>query len=351
MESCFNLNSTSYLVINMNKRMYRLGYFSIIIVLLLFMIFNIIFNLFIINFSLLVFFWAIKFLSGFGIMLSIANGFLIFLKKFKERIEKKHLNIFNIVQIITPLIIISYAIYQVISSYLTGKIFTQTGFWLILDLLIYFYGIISLLLNLYVLPIIRDQIEEAAELGKLSWWKKGARKVARGVKKKYFELRKAYASAQVQDQMTTKEILDLWRKKFALNFLLVIGIGSILFTPITFICIVFWLRIYIFFRSKIKTYEKISLLVALIFIGLISLILPFLNLPIYANIERFYWSAQLFYLVGVVIAAIIFVKKLLELQGITISSQKLKRREKQIETLEKEKQELEQKLKEREEPE
>ncbi len=315
------------------------------------MIFNIIFDLFILDFSLLVFFWAVKFLSGFGIMFSIANGFLIILKKFGDKFEEKHLNIFNIVQIITPLIIIGYAIYQVISSYFAKSIFSQTGVWLLLDLLIYFYGIISLLLNLYVLPIIRDQIEEAVELGKFNWWKKGAKKVARGIKKKYFELRKEYASAQVQDQMTTKEILDLWRKKFALNFLLIIGIGSILFTPITFICVVFWLRIFIFFRNKIKTYEKISLLVALIFIGLISLILPFLNLPIYASIERFYWSAQIFYLIGVVIAAIIFVKKLLELQGITISGQKIKRREKQIETLQKEKQELEQKLMEKEESE
>jgi hypothetical protein len=149
--------------------------------------------------------------------------------------------------------------------------------------------------------------------------------------------------------MTTKEILDLWRKKFALNFLLIIGIGSILFTPITFVCIMFWLRIFIFFRSKVKTYEKISLLVSLIFIGLISLILPFLNLPVYAGIEKFYWSAQIFYLIGAVIAAIIFVKKLLELQGITISNQKIKRREKQIKTLKKEKQELEQKLKGKEE--
>ena len=338
-------------MINMNERMYRIGYFSIITVLLLFMIFNIMFNLFIIDFSLLIFFWAVKFLSGFGIMLSIANGFLIILKRFKDRIEKKHLNVFNIVQIITPLIIISYAIYQVISSYSTGKIFSQTGFWLIINLLIYFYGIVSLLVNLYILPIIRDQIEEAAELGKLRWWKKRAKKAARGIKKKYFELRKEYASAQVQVQMTTKEILDLWRKKFALNFLLIIGIGSILFTPITFVCIIFWSRIFIFFRSKVKTYEKISLLVSLVFIGVISLILPFLNLSIYASIERFYWSAQIFYLIGVLIAAIIFIKKLLELQGITISSQRIKRREKQIETLKKEKQELEQKLKEKKESE
>jgi hypothetical protein len=202
-------------------------------------------------------------------------------------------------------------------------------------------------LNLYILPIIRDQITEAAELGKLSWWKKGTKRVARGIKKKYFELRKEYASAQVQDQMTAKEILDLWRKKFALNFLLIIGIGSIIFTPITVICIVFWLRVYIFFRDKIKTYEKISLLISLVFIGILTLILPFLNLSVYANISKFYWSAELFYLIGIVIASSIFVKKLLSLQGITIAQQKIKRREKKIKELEEEKKELKKKLEEK----
>ena len=331
----------------MDDNLYRIGYFSMIILTLLLMILNILFDLFLLDFSLLIFFWAIKFLSGFGIMLSIANAFLIILKKYKDKFQKKDLRIFNFIQILTPLIIISYAIYKVISSYLEGAIFTQTGFWLIFDLLIYFYGIISLLLNLYLLPIIRDQIEEAAELGKLTWWKKSAKKVYRGIKKKYFELRKEYASAQVQVQMTTKEILDLWRKKFALNFLLIIGMGSILFTPITFICVAFWLRIFIFFRSKIKFYERISLLISIIFIGVITLILPFLNLSIYSNIEQYYWSAEIFYLVGIVIASIIFIKKLLELQGITINSQKIKRREKQIEVLKKDKEELENKLNEK----
>ena len=331
----------------MDDKLYRIGYFSLIFIALLFMILNIVFDLFLLDFSLLIFFWALKFLSGFGIMLSIANGFLIILKKYKDRFQKKDLNIFNIVQILTPVIIVIYAIYKVISSYLEGAILTQTGFWLIIDLLIYFYGIISLLVNLYILPLIKDQIEEAAEFGKLAWWKKGAKKVYRGIKKKYFELRKEYASAQVQVQMTTKEILDLWRKKFALNFLLIIGIGSILFTPVAFICIVFWLRIYIFFRNRIKFYERISLLISLIFIGIITLILPFLNLSIYSNIEKYYWSAEIFYLTGVIIASIIFLKKLLELQGITLSSQKIKRRDKQIEALKKEKEKLENRLNEK----
>ncbi|MEJ2294133.1 MAG: hypothetical protein P8Y23_05135 [Candidatus Lokiarchaeota archaeon] len=328
----------------MNEKLYRIIYFVLLLASILFMIFNLTYNLLYLDFFLLVFFWAVKFLSGFGILLSVANVFLIFLKKFKERLGKKELTIFNIVQIVVPVILIIYAIYQVISSFISKSIISQTGFWFWFGLLIYLYGILSLLLNLYILPIIRDEITEAAELGKLSWWKKGAKKVARGIKKKFFELRKEYASAQVQDQMTTKEILDLWRNKFALNFLLIIGIGSIIFTPITLICIIFWFRIYIFFRNKIKKYEKISLLVSLIFIGVITLILPFLNLSIYANISDFYWTANLFYLIGIVIASIIFVTKLLSLQGITISDQKIKRREKKIEELEEEKEELKKKL-------
>ena len=332
----------------MNEKLYRIIYFTILVASVVFMIFNLTFDLLYLDVFLLVFFWAVKFLSGFGIILSIANVFLIVLKKFKEKFGKKELNIFNIVQIVVPLIFIGYAIYSIGISYINKVIIGGTGFWYWVNLLIYLYGILSLLLNLYILPIIRDEITEAAEMGKLSWWKKGVKKVARGIKKKYFELRKEYANAQVQDQMTAKEILDLWRNKFALNFLLILGIGSIIFTPVTIVCIIFWLRIYIFFRSKIKKYEKISLLVSLIFIGIITLILPFLNLSIYANISDFYWTANLFYLIGIVIASIIFVKKLLTLQGITIAEQKIKRREKKIEELEEEKDKLKQKLEEKE---
>jgi MFS family permease len=332
----------------MNEKLYRIIYFVLLLASILFMIFNLTFNLLYLNFFLLVFFWAVKFLSGFGILLSIANVFLIVLKKFKERFGKKELTIFNIIQIVVPLILIIYATYQVITSFISKTIISQTGFWFWFGLLIYLYGILSLLLNLYILPIIRDEITEAAELGKLNWWKRGAKKVARGIKKKYFELKKEYASAQVQDQMTAKEILDLWRNKFALNFLLIIGIGSIIFTPITLVCIIFWFRVYIFFRSKIKTYEKISLLISLIFIGVITLIFPFLPSSIYINIANYYWTANLFYLIGIVIASIIFVKKLLSLQGITIAAQKIKRREKKIEELEEEKEELKRKLKEKE---
>jgi hypothetical protein len=330
----------------MNDKLYRVIYFIILAASVLFMILNLTFDLLYLDFSLLVFFWAVKFLSGFGIVLSLANVFVIILKKFKYKFAKKELSIFTIIQVVIPLILIGYATYKIVLSYIRKTIITQTGFWFWFDLLLYLYGIISLLLSLYIFPIIRDEIEEAAELGKLSWWKKGAKRVARGIKKRYFELRKEYASAQVQDQMTTKEILDLWRKKFALNFLLIIGIGSIIFTPIAIICIIFWVRIYIFFRSKIKKYEKITLLISLIIIGITTLILPFLNLTIYVNISNFYWTAELFYLIGIVIASVIFVKKLLSLQGITLAAQKIKRRDKKIEELEKEKEELKRKLEE-----
>lgn len=340
---------STYRVIFMNEKLYRLIYFIILIASIIFMIFNLTFDLLYLDVFLLVFFWAVKFLSGFGIILSIANVFLIILKKFKEKFGKKELNVFNIVQIVIPLIFIGYAIYSVFVSYINKAIIGGTGFWYWVNLLIYLYGILSLLLNLYILPIIRDEITEAAEMGKISWWKKGAKKIARGIKKKYFQLRKEYASAQVQDQMTAKEILDLWRNKFALNFLLIVGIGSIIFTPVTIVCIIFWSRIYIFYRSKIKKYEKLSLLVSLIFIGIITLILPFLNLSIYTNISDLFWTANLFYLLGIVIASIIFVKRLLTLQGMTLSEQRIKKREKKIEKLEEEKEKLKRKLEEKEE--
>ncbi|MCK4286803.1 MAG: hypothetical protein KAX18_11400, partial [Candidatus Lokiarchaeota archaeon] len=191
---------------------------------------------------------------------------------------------------------------------------------------------------------------KAVELGKLSFWKKKAKKEERDIKKKYFSLRKEFARAQVQDQMTVKEILDIWRNKFAINFLLVLALGSLIFTPIAFICIMYWLHLYVFFRIQTRTWEKVILLVGMIWIGFVAVISPFLpllNLQIYDTIDPHFWTINLFYLFGILVATYIFIKKLLNLQGITITALKMKSKDKKIQKLKEDKEELERKLQEK----
>lgn len=327
------------------KLLYIIGLISSSIIMLWFFIFGIL----TLNITFLIFFWVIMFLSGFGLILGIANGFLLLMDKFSGKLKKKSTKSLIVVEIIIPTILIGYAIYKIFSSYFQATAVTQEGIWFWMDKILYIYGIVSLLLNLYILPLASEQFQKAVELGKLTFWKKKAKKVAREIKKKYFSLRKEFAKAQVQDQMTVKEILDLWRNKFAINVLLVLAIGSLIFTPIAFICVMYWLHLYVFYRIQTRSWEKVILLVGIIWIGLIAVVspfLPFLNLQIYETIDPYFWTVNVFYLVGILVATYIFIKKLLNLQGITITALRMRSKDKKIQKLKEEKEELERQLKE-----
>jgi len=237
-----------------------------------------------------------------------------------------------------------YAIYLIFSNYAQGGIITRSGLLFWSDTILFIYGIGSLLLNLYIRPIINEQFHEAVELGKIHWWKKGAKILARRIKKKYFNLRKEHAKAHIQDQMTVTEILGLWQRKFAINLLLVIAVGALFFTPLVFICAAYWLKLYVFYKNKIRTYEKIALLIAVIWIGAMAIVSPFLNLGLYSAISNYYWTVNILYLAGIVVSSAIFINKLLELQGVTMHAMKLRIKERKIRKLTEEKKELENKL-------
>ena len=297
------------------------------------------------NLTSIIFFYAVKFLSGFGLILSIANGFLILLDKASEKLDKRGTNIVIVLQIFVPFVFIGYAIYLSISSYFRNTLFSSSGgFWLVIEVLIYFYGILSLLLTLYLFPLMKDKFYKGIELSKFSAVKKGAKGAARKVKKKFFTLKGDYALVQKQDQLTVKDLLESWRIKFAINFLLVIAIGSLIFTPLAFLCIFYWLRLYVFFRSERKEYERYVLMIAIAIIGIFALVAPFINLPFYTSIAPFIWTINLFYLFGISFASYILIKKLLSLQGFTIQELKMKKKDSQIEKLEREKEELKKQL-------
>lgn len=325
---------------NSIKIIYIVGLISSTIFMLIIMIFGVIS----LNVTSLMFFFAIKFLSGFGLLISIATGFLILLDNASEKLTKKGTLVVIIIEIVIPFVLIGYAIYQIVSSYFSETLFSQQGFWFVVEVIVYLYGIISLFLNLYIIPLTKDTFYKGIELSKFIGIKKRAKSAARKVKKKYFVLKKNYAQTHKQDQLTVKDLLDSWRIKFAINFLIIIAIGSIIFTPISFICIIYWLRLYVIFRAERKDFERYSLLITILFIVLIATIAPFLNLTFYSSIAQYYWTINIFYLIGILLASYIFIKRLLSLRGITIQDYKMKRKDKKIEQLEKEKEELKKKL-------
>ncbi len=322
------------------KVIYYIGSTISLVIMLLIMIFGVL----TLDITSLIFFYAIKFLSGFGLILSIANGFLVLLDKASEKLDKKATNIVVIVEIVVPFVFIGYAIYQIFSSFFKSTLFSQEGFWLVVEILIYIYGILSLLINLYILPLFKDTFYKGVELSKFIGFKKGAKTAVRKVKKKFYALRGEYAKLEKQDHLTIRDLLGTWRNKFAVNFLIILAIGSLIFTPIAFICVMYWLRLYVLFRIERKNYERFMLLIGISIVGIIALLAPFLNLPFFVAISQYFWTINIFYLLGIVSASYIFLRRLLSLRGFTIQDLKMKRKDKQIEKLEREKAELRKQL-------
>jgi hypothetical protein len=290
-----------------------------------FMVLEFVFGFLELSITILIFFWAMKLLSGFGLILTVSNIILWILNRFTEKFSKKDIQVLVIIQIIVPGILIGYATYTIFSSLPPSPPSTSIQYWI--DLILFIYGIISLMLSLYIIPLIKEEFREAVDTGIIDRAKKGAKRIGRKVKKSYYNWRGNYAKVQIQDQMTLGEVLNIWRNRFAVYLLIPIAIGSLIFAPIAFVCIVFWLKIIVFEKSKPRLYERLLLLISIITITIIVCLSYILNLDFYTTTEPFAWTIQVFYLFGIVLSTVVFIQQFVKLRGITIKKIKKEIRE------------------------
>ncbi|TFG00096.1 MAG: hypothetical protein EU541_03225 [Promethearchaeota archaeon] len=296
-----------------------LGISTVVMITLFLLLF--LFRFTLLNYTLLFFFWVLKFLSGFGLILTVANIFLVLLNLTKDKVGKSAVNAFVIIQVVIPVILIIFGVYKIITSLTPGTPTTPTdiSFWM--DFLLFAFGICSISLSLYVIPLLKEEFQSAVDEGLFTRIKRGAKKVGRKTKKKYFSFRKQYAKAEIQDQTTIKEILEIWRSKFAVYLLLPLGIGSLIFTPIAFVFLVFWIKFFVFDEDP-KPYERICLLISIIVVATIGLLSYLFDWIFYSAISEFFWSIELFYLAGIVISSIIFIYQVIQLKGVTLEDVK-----------------------------
>ncbi|MHA1884198.1 MAG: hypothetical protein ACW96S_04040 [Promethearchaeota archaeon] len=280
------------------------------------MILELIFGFVALNITFLIFFWTMKLLSGFGLIITVANGILWILNRFTEKLSKKEVQILVIIQVIVPGILVGYAIYSIISNLPPST--PLVGFRKWIDLILFLYGILSLIISLYIFPLIREEFQEVVDQGLFSRAKKSGKGIGRKLKKRYFKWRGKYAKVQIQDQMTIGEVLDIWRNRFAVYLLIPIAIGTLVFTPVAFVCIIFWLKIIVFDKGEPKFYERIALLISMIFIALIASLSYTFNWVFYTQIQPLFWTIQIFYLIGIIISSAIFIYQFIKLKGITI---------------------------------
>ncbi|MFX0019517.1 MAG: hypothetical protein ACFFAK_05765 [Promethearchaeota archaeon] len=312
----------------MNLKKFDIFYIIGLVATTVFMILELIFEFVPLDFTFLIFFWTMKLLSGFGLILSVANGILWILNRFTEKFEKKHVQALVIIQIIVPAILTGYAIYSIVSNLPPTTPLTGLRYWF--DLILFLYGIISIMASLYIIPLIREEFQEAIDKGIIKRIKSGAKKIGRGIKKKYFTWRGKYAKVQIQDQMTLGEVLEIWRSRFAVYLLIPLAIGSLIFTPAAFICIIFWLKIFVLDKGEPKLYERIALIISMIWIATIASISYAFDLIFYTSIKPLFWTIQVFYLAGILISSVIFIYRFAKLKGITIK--KIKEEIKEIKT-------------------
>ena len=322
------------------KKFNRL-YLTGLIISTLFMILILVFWIRITSFTFLIFFWVVKFLSGFGLILSITNGFLFLLSRRKDKLSKRGTNLIIIFQIFIPIILILYAIDKLYSGYVgSASTLSMTGIWADIyvwfDNIIYIYGILSLLAQLYLIPIFKHEFDEVINKGRNQKLGRSLKNYGRNVKKQWLKWRAEDAKVKYLDQKSIKELLNNWRNRFAVILLIPLGIGSLLFTPITYILIIMWAKIIIWDRSEIYSFEKIAIFISIILIGLIAVLTPYFEFGIYSQIANSLWTLNIFYLIGILGATLIFIVKLLSLQGVSISSYIKNRRKRKKELMKQE---------------
>ena len=85
---------------NLNLKKFDIFYIIGLVGTTIFMILELIFEFISLNFTFLIFFWVMKLLSGFGLIITIANGILWLLNRFTDKFTEKHIQILVIFQII-----------------------------------------------------------------------------------------------------------------------------------------------------------------------------------------------------------------------------------------------------------
>ena len=110
------------------------------------------------NVSLIIFFAAAKYLGGLGVVIGILSLSILILEKapdkFQGKENKSKLKLFYQFMIITPIILLVYGIYKTIRSYILQQNVNN-----LFDIALFLFGIISLIVTMYIIPIYKDNYE------------------------------------------------------------------------------------------------------------------------------------------------------------------------------------------------
>jgi hypothetical protein len=229
---------------------------------------------------------VMKFLGGFGLILTYAWGCAFALRLFSKQIkgDKKAANRMKLVLIIGSLFLVGYGVYTI----LTNILFTPGRD--IITTVLTLYGIISLMLQVYIIPAVRDQFKPSKRPSfwqrvkgrfgnfKYSLWKGYQTRVRK-------DFGKVFAAEYGRYKLELEDIRD----QLSGVLLLPITIIYIGFLPLFGISIILWLRIFSQNQRGFTNLEKILLILVVGTLMVLSIILFFVitnpKIYIYFNVS------------------------------------------------------------------
>ncbi|NMC06747.1 MAG: hypothetical protein GYA24_16135, partial [Candidatus Lokiarchaeota archaeon] len=206
----------------------------------------------------------------------------------------------------------------------------------VIDKLLFVYGIVSLIWNLYIRPLWKGDFLAATIITTGDMIRGSWAEFKSNLKKKLSERKKEYAKVEIVEQQRLQEHLKKIRQRLADVLMLFLGAGSIVFTPICAALVFGWFRIFYITSRKTFKYEVYILVCAFVVLCAINGVMPFVLdfTPFYATIQSAYFWTYISTFSGLLIGAVIYLRKYL---GPILEKRKVQ----QIKSLKEEKADLE----------
>lgn len=290
--------------------------------------------------SIVIFWTAIRFIAGFGFTMGICSFVIFVFTKFGRFFENQaNIKRFLIFIIFVFIIIVIYQGPYKIYTAITNPTSTDNIF----DLVLYVYGLASLFINVYILPLWKAKFFVAQTITEKEILKQSFKSSIQGLRTRFLAWRKRYVDLEVQKQFNLKDRFNEIRRNLAIFILIFLGIGCLVFAPIGAIGIFLWLRIYFIYNTtRPLKFELYLLMISCIVIMTISILLPFLPLfaDFYAVFKTYALGIYIAQFIGYLIASLIYILQLIKPMLEERKKQQMKDLKKKSEDLKKERDEL-----------
>lgn len=229
---------------------------------------------------------VMKFLSGFGVMLTYASIGAFVFRAFAEQVKgnRKRLTVLKVVLIVPVFAILTYAIYTLVNALVFSQNLT------IIENITAIYGIWSLMLLVYIAPIALENYNPRIRKGTLSEVGERVGDMKHFVWRGYQSyIWRDYGRVYSVEFQNYREKMDEVRAILSAVLLWPIALLLMLFPPLGILSIMLWFRIFSIDYKPLSDFERGSLILMVTVVLLITTYLfiagGFVDLLIYFDVS------------------------------------------------------------------